>query len=315
MEGPVLLFGGPYSNLNATQALLREARRLGIPPGRTICTGDVVAYCGRPAETVGAIRAAGIHVVMGNCEESLGWESPDCGCGFAEGTACERMAVEWYAYANRAISPDDRAWMRGLPRRIDIALGGRRLAVVHGSVGRINRFVFASSPEELKRAEIDLAGTDGVVGGHCGLPFTQTPGGRLWHNPGAIGLPANDGTPRAWFSLLTPLRGGLRVEHRALDYDHAGEARAMRRANLAGGYADALESGLWPSCGVLPPGEAARRSKPLTPETVRWTPSAGRRPPSSIPVRGISAARLTAGSPGHPVKGHKPPATNKLIRF
>ena len=37
---------------------------------------------------------------------------------------------------------------------------------------------------------------DGVIGGHCGLPFTKVVGDRLWHNPGAIGMPANDGTPR-----------------------------------------------------------------------------------------------------------------------
>jgi len=270
MDGPVLLFGGPYSNLQATEALLKEAARLGVPPGRVVCTGDVVAYCGDPSSTVDAICAAGIRVVMGNCEESLGAAAPDCACGFAAGGACDRMAVEWYAHANRFLGESGRAWMRALPRRLDIVVGGRRLAVVHGSVGRINRFVFASTPAAEKRAEIDSAGTDGVVGGHCGLPFTQAIGGKLWHNPGAIGLPANDGTPRAWFSLLTSEPGGIRIEHRVLDYDHRAAAAAMRARGLAGGYADALETGLWPSCDVLPPAELAARGKPLMPGTVRW---------------------------------------------
>jgi len=270
MDGPVLLFGGPYSNLGATEALLREAKRRGIPSARTICTGDVVAYCGEPSATVQAIRASGIHVVMGNCEESLGNESQDCACGFEEGTACERMAVEWYAHANRAVATTDRAWMSGLPRRLDIVVGGRHLAVIHGSVSRINRFVFASTPEAEKRAEIALADADGVIGGHCGLPFSQAIGGRLWHNPGAIGLPANDGTPRVWFSVLTPSRGGIRVEHHALEYDYRREAAVMRRIGLSGGYADALETGLWPSCDVLPPGEIAQRGKKLSPSGVMW---------------------------------------------
>lgn len=270
MDGPVLLFGGPYSNFGATQALLREAARLGIPPARIVCTGDVVAYCGEPAATVQAVRASGIYVVMGNCEESLGNEAEDCGCGFAEGTACERMAVEWYDYAKSRVGTDDRAWMRDLPRRLDIELGGRRLAAIHGSVSRINRFVFASTPAEEKRAEISLAGTDGVIGGHCGLPFTQVIDGKLWHNPGAIGLPANDGTPRAWFSLLVPGYGGMRIEHHALGYDHRREAAVMRKHGLAGGYADALETGLWPSCDVLPPAEAVACGKKLSPDSVTW---------------------------------------------
>ena len=95
--GPVLIFGGNYSNLEATVALQREAARLGIRPDNIVCTGDVVAYCADPVATVGAIRDWGIHVIMGNCEESLGWSQDDCGCGFEEGTACEQLSIDWYA--------------------------------------------------------------------------------------------------------------------------------------------------------------------------------------------------------------------------
>src|SRR3546814_2069829 len=48
-----------------------------------------------------------------------------------------------------------------------------------------------------------------------GLPFTELVDGRLWHNAGAIGLPANDGTPRVWYSILGPAPGGLHIEHHA----------------------------------------------------------------------------------------------------
>ena len=68
-DHPVLVFGGPYGNLEATRAVLEDARRLGIPPERIVCTGDVVAYCADPVATIDAIRDTGIHVVMGNCED------------------------------------------------------------------------------------------------------------------------------------------------------------------------------------------------------------------------------------------------------
>jgi len=42
-DGPALIFGGPYSNLQATEALLAEAAALGVPADRTVCTGDVAA--------------------------------------------------------------------------------------------------------------------------------------------------------------------------------------------------------------------------------------------------------------------------------
>jgi predicted phosphodiesterase len=273
-DGPAIVFGGPYGNLEATRALLAEAARLGVPPGRIVCTGDVVAYGADAAATVDLVRAAGIHVVMGNCEESLASSAQDCGCGYVPGSACDRLSAAWFAHADRELGTDARAWMARLPRRIDVAIAGARLAVVHGGVDVINRFVFASTAAAIKAEELARAGTDGVVVGHCGLPFTQVLDGRLWHNAGAVGMPANDGTPRAWFSLLTPQADGLAIEHRALAYDHAAAAAKMRRAALPEGYAVALETGLWPSCDVLPFKEIRERGVPLTPGRVAWTPPA-----------------------------------------
>ena len=50
------MFGGPYSNVRAVTALRARAAELGIQASRTICTGDVVAYCAEPEETVALIR-------------------------------------------------------------------------------------------------------------------------------------------------------------------------------------------------------------------------------------------------------------------
>jgi len=277
IDGPALVFGGPYGNLQATAAVLAEAERLGIPPARIICTGDLVAYGGDPAATIDLVRRTGIHVVMGNCDEQLAQGAGDCGCGYPAGSACERAAAAWFAHADANVGDDLRAFLATLPRRIDLAIGGRRLAVVHGSVSRINQFVFASTAALIKRRELDLAGADGVIAGHCGLPFSQAIDGKLWHNAGVVGMPAHDGTPRVWFSLLTPHDGGLRIEHRALAYDHTGAAVAMARAGLPDDYRAALATGLWPSCDVLPYAEIRAAGVPLAPGVVDWTPVAAPR--------------------------------------
>ena len=119
-DGPLLIFGGAYSNLEATVAVLAEAVRLGIPPARVICTGDVVAYGADAAATATLVRDFGCHVVMGNCEESLASGSANCGCGFPEDSACQRLSSAWFNYADRTIGPDLRSWMASLPRRIDV---------------------------------------------------------------------------------------------------------------------------------------------------------------------------------------------------
>jgi uncharacterized radical SAM superfamily Fe-S cluster-containing enzyme len=278
IDGPALVFGGPYGNLQATAAVLRAGERRGIPPSRIICTGDLVAYGGDPVATIALVRNAGIHVVMGNCDEQLAQDAPDCGCGYPAGSTCERLSSAWFAYADREVGRDTRLWLAGLPRRIDLDIGEKRLAVIHGSVSRINQFVFASTAAATKRRELALAGTDGVIGGHCGLPFSQTIDSRLWHNAGVVGLPAHDGTPRVWYSLLTPEAGGVRIEHCALDYDHHAAAAAMARAGLPPDYRVALASGLWPSCDVLPFREIGESGIAIAPGSLLWTPAVAAAP-------------------------------------
>jgi hypothetical protein len=79
---------------------------LNVPARRCICTGDVVAYCVEPEEPITAIRDWGCHIVAGNGEEQLAAGAADCGCGFAEGTECGRLAKGWCEFANSRISAD-----------------------------------------------------------------------------------------------------------------------------------------------------------------------------------------------------------------
>jgi predicted phosphodiesterase len=266
-----MVFGGPYSNLEATRAVLDEAARLSISADRIICTGDVVAYGADAAATVDLVRDRVGHVVMGNCEESLAAGSDDCGCGFPTGSSCERLSAAWFAYASREINNDARSWMADLPRRIYVEIGGCRLAVIHGGVDMINRFIFASTATAIKLGEIRKAEVDGIMGGHCGLPFTQAIDGQLWHNAGAIGMPSNDGTPRVWFSLLRAEADGIVIEHRPLNYDYAAAAAKIRGVRLPEEYAASLETGLWPTCDGLPLKEVHERGVALEPGSAFWS--------------------------------------------
>lgn len=87
LDAPMLVFGGPYSNLQATEAVLSEAARRGIAQDRILCTGDVVAYAADAAACCDRMMESGALVLMGNCEENLAAEAEDCGCGFEADTA------------------------------------------------------------------------------------------------------------------------------------------------------------------------------------------------------------------------------------
>ena len=270
IEGPVLIFGGPYSNLEATWTLLAEAERLGIETRNMICTGDTVAYGADPEETVAILRRRGIATVLGNVEEQLGAEAADCGCGFAAGTICDRLSAAWYGYTAARLDRDAKAWMAALTCMIRFTLGRRRFAVVHGAPSRINRFVFASAADHDLAAEIALSGAEAVIGGHCGLPFTRSIGDKLWHNVGVIGMPANDGTPRTWFSPLALDGTRIRLTRHPLTYDHGRAAEKMREAGLPAEYWQALGSGLWDNDEILPAPECAAKGHPLALLSTTW---------------------------------------------
>lgn len=264
IDEPLLICGGAYSNLEALTAFLVAAAAQGFGPERIIHTGDVVAYGAEPAATARLLRRSGVHAIQGNVEESLASGRAECSCGFEEGSYCEELSADWFAYVADRVDGTLKDWMGQLPHQLTFTMADRRVRVVHGGATRINAFLYPSTPEETFEAEFGAAGADIIVAGHCSLPFTRSVGSRLWHNSGALGIPANDGTPRVWYALMAPEDGAIRFEHIPLGYDYETAQAKMLAAGLPRGYADALGTGLWPSVSTLPEVEqrlAGRRLK------------------------------------------------------
>ncbi|MGH1486768.1 MAG: metallophosphoesterase family protein [Cellvibrionaceae bacterium] len=262
-EEPILLFGGPYSNLDALLALKENAEALYIPPERIICTGDIVAYCGQPYETVETIRDWGIHVIMGNCEESFATKAEDCGCGFDEGSSCDLLSAQWFQFANKQLNENQRKWFSKLPRTLYFQINNKKCQVIHGSLNSINQFIFPSNTDTEFRHQLSLSNADIIIGGHSGLPFSKIIDKKLWHNAGAIGMPANDGKSNTWYSLLSAEKTVITIETCKLDYNHQQASNKMLAAGLDNGYRQALNDGYWPSMDVLPQKEKSQQGQAL----------------------------------------------------
>lgn len=252
-DGTLLLFGGCYSNLGATQAVLAEARARGIAADHLICTGDVVAYCAAAAETCAAVMAAGAVVVAGNCEVQLAADAEDCGCGFEAGTTCDLLSAGWYPYARARISAAQRSWMADLPDIVSFFHHGKRYAVIHGGATAVARFIWPEDPEDVfaeewQAVEAAIGPVDAIIAGHCGIAFERQTRRGPWINAGVIGMPPHDGQPATRYGLL---RSG-QVEIATLAYDAEAEAARMRAAGLRQGYERSLITGYWPSEDVLP---------------------------------------------------------------
>jgi predicted phosphodiesterase len=263
LTGPLLLFGGPYSNLDAVEALMQEADKRGIPPEHIICTGDVVAYCSEAAATTDAIKRWGIHVLMGNCEQSFGDNADDCGCGFMEGSSCDLLSAQWFYFSKAQLTVEHRQWFSQLPTTIRFIFNGKHCQVVHGSATEINQFLFFSDSDDCYRQQFAVTDADIIIAGHSGIPFSKKVDNKLWHNAGAIGMPANDGSPHTWFSIMSSDKNRIQLTHQVLHYNYQQAQQKMVAAGINEGYASALTSGLWPSMDVLPEQERRQQGSAL----------------------------------------------------
>lgn len=272
LRGPLLVFGGIYSNLQALQALQVIAKKRGIPPGNIICTGDIVAYCAQPEACIQLVKAWGIHCIAGNVEVQLREGSDDCACDFVSGGRCEGFSQSWYPYARAHVGEGSLEWLHSLPDHLSFRYAGKRVAVVHGSCHNRSEYIFASTPWAVKAANFAALDADVILAGHSGLPFFEQQDGKCWLNAGVIGMPANDGTPRVWHALLDDSTG-FNFAIQPFTYEHDTAARLMDAAGLPPEYAQTLLSGLWDNCEILPAQEANQQGVELPEIKGLWNAS------------------------------------------
>jgi len=256
----VALFGGVYSNHLALEATLADAAAAGAE--EAICLGDMGAFGPHPDHACEIVRRAGIAVIQGNYDHSLGHGLPDCRCGYTD-PRDNRYAALSYRYTYARTAPTHRAWMRDLPSAVRLSLDGREVLLCHGSPRRANEFLWESSTSDAFLAWLlDASDADALCVSHTGLPWTrELPGGRRVVNVGAIGRPANDGDPRVVYAILSPSPDGGApvVEWRRVAYDHSALAAEMREEGLPEEFAETIETGWWTTClEVLPQKERAR---------------------------------------------------------
>jgi hypothetical protein len=154
--------------------------------------------------------------------------------------------------------------MATLPSYLRLDVDGISIGVTHGSPFHTSEFIFASTPWEKKQEYLRGADVSIMFAGHSGVPFISAADGQAWINSGALGMPANDGTQRVWYAMVTISEGReVTVELLPLEYSWRTAQAAMVAAHLPNEYARALETGLWPSLDVLPLEERGQAGVPL----------------------------------------------------
>ena len=260
---PILVFGGPYSNLEALESLRSFASSNGITPDRIICTGDIVGYCGHPSEALNYIEDWGIHCIAGNVELNIRNGEEECGCNFDEGSRCDVFSRQWYPYAFSKMTERNLNYINSLPEFLKFKFYQKEVFVLHGSKENTSEFIFKSTPSHIKKDIIQACQADIIFAGHSGIPFHQKFEKNHWINAGVIGMPANDGRTNTWFVIIDLDNTGLKCEFNPLTYDHRKASKHMEDQNLPLSYANTLNTGIWDNCEILPEIETRQQGKPL----------------------------------------------------
>lgn len=263
LQGPVLVFGGVYSNLEALLALKEIADKKNINPQNIICTGDIIGYCANPLECMQIIKEWGIHTIVGNVEIQLREDRDDCGCDFTEGGRCDAFSQQWYPFAKNQLSSTDGVWLNSLPEFITFNYEGKKVFVLHGSYHKTAEFIFKSTPWDTKIKSLTDTQTDIILAGHSGIPFVDTKKGKTWFNAGVIGMPANDGNKNVWFGIMDHKNDSITFKHESYAYDFHTASEKMTSNNLPASYAKTLKTGIWDNCEILPDVETEQQGKPL----------------------------------------------------
>ncbi|HKQ19542.1 MAG TPA: metallophosphoesterase family protein, partial [Candidatus Eisenbacteria bacterium] len=143
--------------------------------------------------------------------------------------------------------------------------GGRRWLLCHGSPRRVNEFLWESGSSDafLERIARD-ANADQVLCTHTGLHWQRRlPSGARFVNVGAVGRPANDGSPNVWYAFFAAgaagADGAAEAEFVSVAYDHEALAREMEDEGLPAEFVETIRTGWWTTClEILPAKERAR---------------------------------------------------------
>ncbi|WP_179316063.1 metallophosphoesterase family protein [Winogradskyella undariae] len=263
LTGKALLFGGVYSNLQALKALIAIAESEGISPGNCICTGDIIGYCAQPEETMQTFKNWNARSIIGNVEIQLRDDEADCGCDFTEGSRCDGFSQQWYPYAKSKLSKTSLDYLHTLPDHITFNYGNQKISVVHGSYFNVSEFIFKSTDWSTKLRNFTALQSNIIIAGHSGLPFIEEQKDKLWINPGVIGMPANDGSPDVWFTILDDTTKPILANFRKLEYNHMLTNKLMLNGLLPESYAKTIVTGIWDNMEILPEAEKLLKGKTI----------------------------------------------------
>jgi len=196
------------------------------------------------------LEREGIPGVAGNYDSTVATDYKHCGCRY-EDARQEELSHLSYEWTRKHVSSETKAFLGGLPFRIDLRplgghIAGPTVTLIHGNQVLNTVYLYEdrsdSLLEKMASAVAARAG-DVICFGHTHKPWHRVVGGIHFVNTGSVGRP-KDGDPRAGYVLLEVADGGaVNVEFVRVEYDVERVAQAILESDLPNDFAEYLRSG------------------------------------------------------------------------
>jgi predicted phosphodiesterase len=242
-----VLISDIHSNLPALKAVLADVAK--GQPAAVYHLGDLVGYMSSPNEVVKLLRDSGIAGVAGNYDSTVATDYKHCGCR-ADTPHDEELAHISFEWTRKAVTPETKTFLGGLPFRIDIRpLGGHvagpTIMLFHATP--VNNLVYVTEdrPDSFLSKMAQQAGAKGgdvICFGHTHKPWHRVVEGIHFVNTGSVGRP-KDGDPRACYVILDMTGGTPVVAFERVGYDIDKAAKGIEDNGLPVEFAEHLRAG------------------------------------------------------------------------
>ncbi|MFQ5700857.1 MAG: metallophosphoesterase family protein [Acidobacteriota bacterium] len=230
-----LVLSDLHANLEATRAVLDDARRLGFD--ETVILGDLVGYGAEPNEVIELVRRLEpMHAVRGNHDKAAS--------GITNAETFHDVAREAVMWTRERLTGENRRFLHGLTEG-PADLG--KFWIAHGSPLDEEEYILQAADAHETFSQLDLAlaffghthftSVFRLEGGAVSMALVRGDDElvrldrkcRYLVNPGSIGQP-RDCNPKASYAILDTRRETIRV--RRVAYDIAGAQAKIRKAGL-----------------------------------------------------------------------------------
>jgi len=234
MQNAIAVISDIHSNFEALTAVLDDVRLHEVQ--QVVCLGDIIGYASSVQSCMRAVRELGCPVLLGNHDEAACLPEPP--------QDFNDTATAGVVFAAARLSEPDRAWIKSLPRNLEI----EGVVFTHASLARSFGWPYIISPEDAHRhfanqtTHLAFCGHThkpmlwwqeshgGQVTQRTGKEIMPLPsGGKVLVNVGAVGQP-RDGDTHACYVIHRPEQDT--VEFRRVEYDIKRTKRKIIRAGL-----------------------------------------------------------------------------------